>query len=493
MTGETPAAPEAAAPCPQCLEPAPLEAEQCSFCGSRLLVDVLAPQVADERQRYRVARDLAGLGPPLPDFLRLQEMLARPGGVLARRVSRAAAARILDRLVTHRLAGTTRVAEAGTPVRSGPGQGGTAWLQPRVGLAAAAVLVVLLGVVGFLAWGKRRPASTAPDAFAELVQRGRRSTVVVTSGPCQGSGFFVTTDLVLTNAHVVCGSQVAIGVGVSKRTATVERLDEGLDLALIQAPGADGSPLPLADATDLGAGDGVVAVGAPLGHEGTVVKGVVTRASTKIWGVLYIESDAAVNPGNSGGPLLDDRGRVVGVVSMSRTQRDRHWALALPVNYAFSWLPAGLATESSAWRRRVAEAGRDVEQDLKRFESALERPLLLGARYWQYRLEGTPPRYTAFQLVLVLSAPTRFQAQAPTQFTVRLTCGDTVPRTGRVAEWLPLDTRLDHTSKLGVSQLRPFLAWTRKREVDRQVVVGSSEVWFDAHRLPGQPAGAARR
>ena len=97
------------------------------------------------------------------------------------------------------------------------------------------------------------------------------------------------------------------------------RVSQELDLALIQAEGLQGVPLPLGDAGALQVGDPVVVVGAPKGMEFSVTQGGISNLDRVSLGVAYVQTDAAINPGNSRpGPMLDQEGRVVGVVSMKR-------------------------------------------------------------------------------------------------------------------------------------------------------------------------------
>jgi S1-C subfamily serine protease len=461
------------APCPQCLESAPLVSTECHRCGSSLLVDVLAPPVADPRLRYVVGRDLSVLGAPLPAFFYIQAALQPPGGLLARQASRAEAARILEALAAHQLAGRTRPSGDPSPAPAPPieyaahppPRHGARWALATAGIVGLIVLVSVVVTVVRRARANEPP----PLAYTELAERGRRSTVVLTSGTCQGSGFFVAPDLLLTNAHVLCADEVDAHVGGARMPGTILNLDEELDLALVKAEGAHGTPLPLADAMELAPGDLVVAAGAPLGNEGTVVKGTVARHFVAIWGVLHVEANAAVNPGNSGGPLLNDRGQVVGVVSKSRVLGERRWALALPVNYAADWLPGAAGMRGRQWEAKVADAARAAEPEVRHFSAALDRPMLLGARYLQTNGGFGAP------LVFVVAAPASYQDSEPARLTVRLTCGDTRPKATTLSTWVPLDGRLERSPRLDVNQLQPFLAWARKRAVTQRLVVGSGE------------------
>jgi S1-C subfamily serine protease len=140
----------------------------------------------------------------------------------------------------------------------------------------------------------------------------------------QGSGFVVDGDgHVVTNHHVVSGGgtiRVTLSDGTTHRAELVGE-DPSTDLAVlrIDAPASDLVPLQLGDSSDVEIGDPVVAIGSPFGLDGTVTSGIVSAlhrqmtAPNRFTIADSIQTDAAINHGNSGGPLLDGRGRVIGV------------------------------------------------------------------------------------------------------------------------------------------------------------------------------------
>ena len=147
----------------------------------------------------------------------------------------------------------------------------------------------------------------------------------------QGSGFVYDTDgHVVTNQHVVAGAtsvKVTFADG-STYDATVVGTDPSTDLAVLKvdAPTSELQPLALADSDEVAVGDGVVAIGSPYGLEGTVTSGIVsaldrTIDSTNGYSIPgAIQTDAAINHGNSGGPLLNMQGRVIGVNSQIESE-----------------------------------------------------------------------------------------------------------------------------------------------------------------------------
>jgi len=150
---------------------------------------------------------------------------------------------------------------------------------------------------------------------------GAMSSVVLILAPSgHGSGFLVSKDgYILTNEHVV-GAAREVRVRWSDGTetrGTVERADKGRDVALVKTDPGARSPL-LFRTTPPVVGETVLAVGAPLDiqFQGTVTRGIVSTPSRMYGGLRYVQSDVMVNPGNSGGPLLDEQGRVVAITDL---------------------------------------------------------------------------------------------------------------------------------------------------------------------------------
>lgn len=166
----------------------------------------------------------------------------------------------------------------------------------------------------------------------------------------EGSGFVVSDDgYILTNNHVVEGAdqiEVALQDGREFR-ARVVGTDPPIDLALLKIDIGDGArlpALPLGDSERLRVGEWVIAIGNPLEFEHSVTVGVVSAkqrrvpiGSTDSGVVSFIQTDAAINFGNSGGPLLDVRGNVVGInTAIRRANFAEGIGFALPINHARS-------------------------------------------------------------------------------------------------------------------------------------------------------------
>ena len=159
--------------------------------------------------------------------------------------------------------------------------------------------------------------ATPTPSVAALVKALEPGVVQILTSSGTGSGFVVSTNgLVVTNAHVVKRHEtveVRAADGQPYR-GSVLGLDEGVDLALIQLKSYRNlQPVVLGDSDSVAVGDEVIAMGFPLGLQGTTITtGRVSRKSIED-DYEYIQTDAAINPGNSGGPLFDRAGRVIGV------------------------------------------------------------------------------------------------------------------------------------------------------------------------------------
>ena len=170
------------------------------------------------------------------------------------------------------------------------------------------------------------PASALLDAYSQavirVVERVAPAVAHVRRGRGDGSGLVIAPDgYVLTNAHVVDGAaevEVTFAEGATYR-APVVGSDAATDLALVRVLGPSLHAAELGDSDALRVGQLVIAIGDPLGLQSTVTTGVVSALGRSLRAKdgriieNVIQTDAALNPGNSGGPLVDTHGKVVGV------------------------------------------------------------------------------------------------------------------------------------------------------------------------------------
>jgi len=204
------------------------------------------------------------------------------------------------------------------------------------------------------------PADTAargtvsPRSVEDVVSSAIPAVVLVDTTEGRGTGFFVSNDTVITNAHVVEGATyVTLRGGAGDQTpAMVTSRNTDLDLAVLHVSKAKaGQPvLPLGSSTDVRAGQEIVAIGSPMGLQNTVTRGIVSSLR-RVGQVTLIQTDAAINPGNSGGPLLDHSGRVVAVATMKLTGQAESLGFGVAAEHVRAMLDG--SAPASSGRRMV--------------------------------------------------------------------------------------------------------------------------------------------
>jgi serine protease Do len=206
-----------------------------------------------------------------------------------------------------------------------------------------------------------------------------------------GSGFIIDADgSILTNNHVIDRAEriiVKLSDGRTFRARTIGA-DPDTDVALIKIDGQTGLPVaPLGDSATLRMGEWVCAIGNPLGYEHTVTVGVVSFLGRKLFDMSldnYIQTDAAINFGNSGGPLINSRGEVIGI-NAAISSRASNIGFAVPINGAAAVLPQ-LRARGRVSRGYMGVALREVDGDIER---SLKLPVDHGAMV-QDVTEGSP-------------------------------------------------------------------------------------------------------
>ncbi len=235
------------------------------------------------------------------------------------------------------------------------------WLQPSVDADGNTHLAMYKGALGDF---ELKEASAAPSFDAEeqqniaVYRKALPSVVNITSTAMafdffnrpvpqqgQGSGFILSREgLILTNNHVIDNAQ-RVQVTLSDKhnyKATVIGVDHQHDLALLKIDAPNLVPATLSDSAGLMVGQRVYAIGNPFGLSGTMTRGIIS-AIRSIGGsggepiADAIQTDAAVNPGNSGGPLLNSRGEVIGITTLIASNGSDQSAgigFAIPINTA---------------------------------------------------------------------------------------------------------------------------------------------------------------
>ncbi len=187
----------------------------------------------------------------------------------------------------------------------------------------------------------------------------------------EGSGFLVSADgFILTNAHVVDGAREVTIRMTDRREyrAKVIGVDAGTDVAVLKI---DASKLPtvrLGNPSKLKAGEWVIAIGSPYGFDNSVTAGIVSATARSLQGDAYtpfIQTDVAVNPGNSGGPLFNLQGEVVGINSQiySRTGGYQGISFAIPIDVAIH-VKDQLVANGRVERGRIGVSIQEVNQAL---------------------------------------------------------------------------------------------------------------------------------
>ncbi|ALM83797.1 DegQ family serine endoprotease [Bordetella sp. N] len=198
-----------------------------------------------------------------------------------------------------------------------------------------------------------------PNATREVPIRG------------EGSGFIISPDgVILTNAHVVKDAKEVVVKLTDRREfhAKVLGADPQTDVAVIKI---EAKNLPVVQVGDVGAlsvGDWVLAIGSPYGLENTATAGIVSAKGRSLpddTSVPFIQTDVAVNPGNSGGPLFNDRGQVVGINSQiyTRTGGFQGLSFSIPIDVAYK-IKDQILAHGKVEHAKLGVMAQEVNQDL---------------------------------------------------------------------------------------------------------------------------------
>ncbi len=159
-------------------------------------------------------------------------------------------------------------------------------------------------------------ASTSSD-FSNIIEDVVKSVVSIKTNVAQGSGFIISSEgFVVTNAHVINGGSYANAILSDQTSKSLSLIgyDTDMDVALLKMEGSF-DELSFGSSNSVRVGEKVIAIGNPLGLSFSVTEGIISAVSRQISGYpgRYIQTDASLNPGNSGGPLIDVNGEVIGI------------------------------------------------------------------------------------------------------------------------------------------------------------------------------------
>ncbi len=266
--------------------------------------------------------------------------------------------------------------------------------SPFASAVAGGLVVAIAGLIaieaGWIDAGDESAADSGAVALArptndgdgkgltvnEIYKRDAEGVVFIqaqqSAGAATGTGFVIDDEgHILTNAHVVEGSDeisVEIGDDGESRSAELVGMDPSSDVALLDVEeDNDLTALEMGSSTEVEVGDPVVAIGNPFGLDRTVTSGIVSAKARQIQAPNgfsisdVLQTDAAVNPGNSGGPLLDGSGRVIGINSQIASQGggNEGVAFAVPIETAQD-VTDQLLADGSVERAYLGISGGDI-------------------------------------------------------------------------------------------------------------------------------------
>ncbi|HEY7753967.1 MAG TPA: DegQ family serine endoprotease [Steroidobacteraceae bacterium] len=279
--------------------------------------------------------------------------------------------------------GTESPAPAGGPQTSAPAPSAAAAPPPAVavsGLPDFTPLVQAYGaaVVNVTTVARREVSANGPelspdDPLYEFFRRfgfgGPHRQLPPARG--EGSGFVISPDgYILTNAHVVDGAREVTVRTTDRREyrAKVVGQDARTDVAVLKIDAEDMPVVRIGDPAGLKAGEWVIAIGSPFGFDNSVTAGIVSATARTLQGDAYtpfIQTDVAVNPGNSGGPLFNLQGEVIGINSQiySRTGGYQGISFAIPIDVAMH-VRDELVEHGRVQRGRIGVVIQEVNQAL---------------------------------------------------------------------------------------------------------------------------------
>jgi Trypsin-like peptidase domain len=305
----------------------------------------------------------------------------------------------------------------GLAVAGAGGAGMVLWMQGRRPAPASPIQApVLTPAVPVPVIKLEAPAGAALTPSTEdIVAKAMPAVVVVETSSSRGSAFFVDRDRLVTNYHVVLG-QSYVKLRLSDNSTMDARIiatapDYDLAVLRLMQPGPDHVFLPLGTVKEVRQGQEVLAIGTPLGvFQNTVTRGIVSSLR-QIEKVVVLQTDTALNPGNSGGPLLDHAGRVIGINTMGFLRNQGlNFAVAIdharalmegrPLQLAFAPPPSNDGMKSLLPGAGISEADRMRDEGTRRYTAQLaalghaadqmERTFATFlAYYWDGKVVGT--------------------------------------------------------------------------------------------------------
>ena len=418
---------------------------------------VVEAEVSDSRAVYLAAREIDELGGEAPVFAEIKTKLLAAPGAVARGCPQPLARGMIKVLRKHgivaRLVPARRSSQRGAAARGVIGVDlvvarlRRAWrnmpMAAKLATAGVGGVIVLVLATQWEGDGQRLQRDAGPRlspsgnrvssreiAFAAVAATARVRCLGQT-----GIGFFVDGERLVTTLRLPSGGRSEVDVELPEGgtiAGSVERADAWLGLAVIRVPGARAAPLALGDATTLELGDPVITCGTSSGREFTVTQGIVSQPSREVMGTSYLQIDGSIRPGESGGPVLDRSGQVVGI-SAEGIAGAPGSGFVIPVNYLFSGDEPLVARsrngpERTRWSARMARTAAAEQEEMQALRTSIGSPALTAA---QLSAQGS------VEVVVVRHGPS---PQTVERLTFRLLADGVLlcePR-ATIARWQPL-------------------------------------------------------
>ncbi|NTU90284.1 MAG: PDZ domain-containing protein, partial [Actinobacteria bacterium] len=276
---------------------------------------------------------------------------------------------------------------------------------------------------------KALPSVVSIDVYmvdSQLSGPGSGSSESVLAG--LGSGIIITDDgYILTNYHVIEGSSdLIVNVDDEEYTATVVGTDSSSDLAVLKIDASGLTPIEIGSSSDLKVGEWVMALGSPFGLEKSVSTGIVsalyrsTSMENSTGLSIYanmIQTDAAVNPGNSGGALVDSEGKLIGINTLieSYSGSSSGVGFAIPVDYAMK------VAEQLMAGKTVSHAYLGVSLGTVNSQNAVENGLSVDSgAYVAEVVSGTPAAQAGLAVGDVLTKVNGVSIASASEFIIQI-------------------------------------------------------------------------
>jgi len=242
--------------------------------------------------------------------------------------------------------------------------------SPKQKFKSIITIIGLLIVVGsiFLYANLQKNKKTWPD----IIQETKKAVVIIKTPNSIGSGFLVSPDgLIITNSHVIQNNsdvEVIFNSKESKKASIIKNGIVPLDIAILKVAGENYDFLTLADSNNCKEGEEVVAIGAPLALSETVTKGIISNCNRQLKAELsdikYIQTDVPVNPGNSGGPLINSKGEVLGILTWKIAEKNSEGLnFAIAINVAKDFMNGKLVKLEETVRQMEEERLQREQQE----------------------------------------------------------------------------------------------------------------------------------